>query len=88
MLTKEEKAQIVKDFGKNANDTGSTSVQIAILTKEIENLNKHFEVNIHDFQGKRGLMSKIGQRKALLSYLKKTNLKEYEETIKKLGLRR
>ena len=87
MLSKEVKAQIVAEFGKNAQDTGSTSVQIALLTKEIENLNKHFETNIHDFSGKRGLYSKIGQRKALLSYLKKNDLKEYENVIKKLGLR-
>lgn len=88
MLSKERKAEIVKEFGKNEKDTGSTQVQVAILTEEINQLNTHFETHIHDFHSKRGLMCKIGQRRALLDYLKKSDLKAYEELIKKLGLRR
>ncbi len=88
MLTKERKAELVKTYGKNEKDTGSTQVQIAILTEEINLLNVHFEKHIHDFHSKRGLMCKIGQRRALLDYLKRTDLKAYEELIKKLGLRR
>lgn len=88
MLSKERKAEIVKEFGKNEKDTGSTQVQVVILTEEINQLNTHFETHIHDFHSKRGLMCKIGQRRALLDYLKKSDLKAYEELIKKLGLRR
>jgi len=87
-LTKEVKAQIVKDFGKNEADTGSVEVQIALLTAEINQLNEHFQTHIHDFHSKRGLMIKIGQRKSLINYLKKNDLKAYEALIAKLGLRR
>ncbi len=88
MLTKEKKQEIVKTFGKNEKDTGSAAVQIAILTEEINHLNVHFEKHIHDYHSKRGLMCKIGQRRSLLNYLKKTDLKAYEALIAKLGLRR
>lgn len=88
MLTKEQKAEIIKTYGKNEKDTGSTAVQIAILSAEINQLNVHFETHIHDFHSKRGLMSKIGQRRALLDYLKANDLHAYEELIAKLGLRR
>ena len=87
-LSKEVKAEIVKKSGKNDKDTGSTEVQIAILTAEINELNTHFETHIHDFHSKRGLMKKIGQRRSLLAYLKSEDLKRYEEIIKSLGLRR
>ena len=82
------KTEIVKEFGKNEQDTGSTQVQVAILTEEINTLNVHFQTHIHDFHSKRGLMKKIGQRRALLDYLKKKDLKAYEQLIKSLGLRR
>lgn len=87
-LTKELKAEIVKTYGKDAKDTGSVKVQIALLTAEINQLNVHFQTHIHDFHSKRGLMIKIGHRKSLLNYLKKNDLKSYEELISKLGLRR
>lgn len=87
-LTKEVKAKLVAEYGKNDKDTGSTAVQIAILTAEINELNVHFQTHIHDFHSKRGLMKKIGQRRSLLDYLKKEDLKAYEELITKLGLRR
>ena len=87
-LTKEVKAEIVKKYGKNAKDTGSTEVQIALLTAEINELNTHFETHIHDFHSKRGLMKKIVQRRSFLAYLKDEDLKRYEELIKSLGLRR
>lgn len=87
-LTKELKAEIVKTYGKDAKDTGSVEVQIALLTAEINQLNVHFQTHIHDFHSKRGLMIKIGHRKSLLNYLKKNDLKNYEELISKLGLRR
>jgi small subunit ribosomal protein S15 len=87
-LTKEVKAKLVAENGKNANHTGSTEVKIAILTYEINELNEHFQTHIHDFSSKRGLMKKIGQRKTLSAYLKANDLKAYEELIKKLGLGR
>ena len=87
-LSKEVKAEIIKKYGKNDKDTGSTEVQIALLTAEINELNTHFETHIHDFHSKRGLMKKIGQRRSLLAYLKDQDLKRYEELIKSLGLRR
>ena len=83
-----EKQEIIKAYGRKEGDTGSTEVQVAILTYEINELNEHFQTHIHDFSSKRGLMKKIGQRKALLAYLKDNDLKAYEELIKKLGLRR
>ena len=88
MLTAEQKAQIVKTYGKNEKDTGSTAVQVAILTEEINQLNVHFQTHIHDFHSKPGLMCKIGHRRALLDYLKKKDLHAYEDLIAKLGLRR
>ena len=87
-LTKEQKAEIIAKYGKDAKDTGSTQVQVAILTAEINQLNEHFQTHIHDFHSKRGLMVKIGQRKSLLAYLKDKDLKAYEALIKSLGLRR
>lgn len=88
MLTKEEKALIVKTYGKSAQDTGSTEVQIAILTAEINQLNEHFAVHKHDFHSRRGLMTKVGQRRSLLAYLQKKDNASYVELIKKLGLRK
>lgn len=88
MLTKEEKALIVKTYGKSAQDTGSTEVQIAILTAEINQLNEHFSVHKHDFHSRRGLMTKVGQRRSLLAYLQKKDNAAYVELIKKLGLRK
>ena len=87
-LTKEQKAQIIAEYGRGAKDTGSTEVQVAILTAEINQLNEHFQTHTHDFHSKRGLMVKIGQRKSLLNYLKNKDLKAYEALIAKLGLRR
>ena len=87
-LTKEEKAKIIKEFGKNENDTGSTAVQIAILTEEIKILTEHFKEHKHDYHSNRGLLKKVGQRKSLLAYLERTNIQEYREVIKKLGLRK
>lgn len=87
-LTKEEKQQIIKDFGVNANDTGSAPVQIAILTKEIENLTEHLNTHIHDHHSRRGLLMKVGQRRNMLNYLAKKDVAKYREVVKKLGLRK
>ena len=87
-LSKEEKAKIVKEFGKNDKDTGSIEVQIAILTKEINNLTAHLKEHIHDYHSKRGLLMKVGQRRSKLNYLMKNDVTKYREVINKLGLRK
>ena len=86
--TSAEKAKIVKEFGKNAKDTGSVEVQIAILTKEINDLTEHLKVHTHDYHSKRGLLMKVGQRKSKLNYLMKNDIQKYREVVKKLGLRK
>ena len=87
-LTKDEKASIIKDFGRDEKDTGSVEVQIAILTKEINNLTEHLKTHIHDFHSRRGLLKKVGQRRSMLNYLAKNDITKYREVIKKLGLRK
>ena len=87
-LSKEEKAKIVKEFGKNDKDTGSIEVQIAILTKEINDLTAHLKEHVHDYQSKRGLLMKVGQRRSKLNYLMKNDVTKYREIINKLGLRK
>ena len=85
---KEEKAKIIKEFAKNENDCGSTEVQIAILTNEINNLTEHMKEHKHDYHSKRGLLMKVGRRKKLLNYLKENDVVSYREVIKKLNLRK
>lgn len=87
-LTKEEKANIIKEFARDEKDTGSTEVQIAILTKEINDLTEHLKTHIHDFHSRRGLLKKVGQRRSLLRYLAKKDITKYREVIQKLGLRK
>ena len=87
-LTKERKAELVKKFGKDANDTGSIEVQIAILTEEINTLTEHFKVHKQDNHSKRGLLHKVGQRKSLLNYLIKNDVTRYRKIVKDLGLRK
>ncbi len=87
-VTKERKAELVKEFGKNENDTGSTEVQIAILTEEIRDLTEHLKVHIHDYHSKRGLMMKVGKRRSLLDYLKKNDVNAYRTLIEKLNIRK
>ena len=87
-LSKEEKAKIVKEFGKNDKDTGSIEVPIAILTKEINDLTAHLKEHTHDYHPKRGLLMKVGQRRSKLNYLMKNDVTKYREIINKLGLRK
>ena len=87
-LTKEVKQEIIKKFAKNENDTGSAKVQIAILSKEIDELTEHLKVHIHDYHSRRGLLKKVGQRRNMLQYLAKKDIQSYREVIKKLGLRK
>lgn len=87
-VTKEEKAKIIKEFAINEKDCGSAQVQIAILTKEINDLTEHLKVHIHDFHSKRGLLMKVGKRRKLLAYLKDNDVVAYRDVIKKLNLRK
>ena len=87
-LNKEVKADLVKKFGKDEKDTGSIEVQIAILTKEINDLTAHLKEHTHDYHSKRGLLMKVGQRKSKLNYLMKNDITKYREVINKLGLRK
>ena len=87
-VTKERKAELVKKFGENEKDTGSTKVQIAILTEEINDLTEHLKVHKHDYHSKRGLLMKVGKRRSLLDYLKKNDVVSYRELIKELNIRK
>ena len=86
-LAKEEQADIIKKFGKDAKDSGSAEVQIALLTQKISELTEHLKINKKDFQGRRGLLMMVGQRKRLLAYVKKQDLQKYRDLIKTLGIR-
>ncbi len=88
MLSKEDKQKIVEEFGKDGKDTGSTEVQIALLTKRIEDLMDHFKANKKDHASRRGLLKMVGSRRKLLRYLKRKDLESYRALIAKLGLRK
>ncbi len=87
-ITKEKKQALIKEFAISSNDTGSSEVQIAILTERINNLTQHFKTNKKDNASKVGMMKMVNNRKTLLAYLKKTNPSSYEALIKKLGIRK
>ena len=88
MLTKEKKAQLVKDFGRSAGDTGSVEVQVAMLTEQINRLTVHMKDNKKDYSSNRGLLKMVGRRRSMLEYLKKEDINRYRELITKLGLRK
>lgn len=81
------KKEIIKKYGENEKDTGSTAVQIAMMSQKITELTEHLKINAKDFATKRGLLMLVGRRKRLLSYLKDKNVTEYRDLIKKLGIR-
>lgn len=83
-LKKNKKQETKKEFELHDKDSGSTDVQIGILTKEIDELAKHVATHRHDFSSKRGLLRKVSKRRKLLRYLEKTNRKNYEKIIKKI----
>ena len=88
MITKEQKAEIVAQYGNGDGDTGSPEVQIAILTARINDLNEHFKVHSHDHHSRRGLLKMVGQRRNLLAYLKEKDINRYRAIVQKLGLRK
>ncbi|WP_295730060.1 30S ribosomal protein S15 [uncultured Limosilactobacillus sp.] len=87
-ISKEKKDTLIKQYATHEGDTGSTQVQVAVLTAEINELNDHLKEHKHDYSSQRGLMKKIGHRRNLLAYLRRTDLPAYRELIKSLGLRR
>ena len=87
-LTKEAKRDVVGSYGRSAGDTGSPQVQIALLTRRIEELTEHLRTHKKDHHSRRGLLKLVGQRRRLLNYLQKRDLEGYRSLIKELGLRR
>lgn len=87
-VTAAKKTDLIKQYQTSKNDTGSSEVQIAILSERINNLTMHLKSNKKDFQCRRGLLILVGRRKSLLNYLKKQNLDKYNELIKSLNLRK
>lgn len=87
-LQKEKKQEIINEFKVHENDSGSTEVQIALLTARIEHLKDHFEAHKKDHHSRRGLLKMVGQRRRLLNYLKEKDLKAYQNIVKRLKLRK
>ena len=88
MLTKEAKEAIIKEFQLKEGDTGSSEVQVALLTKSINTLNEHLKLNKKDHHSRRGLLKMVGQRRGLLNYLKDNDIARYRTIIERLGLRK
>ncbi|MDQ3669133.1 MAG: 30S ribosomal protein S15 [Actinomycetota bacterium] len=87
-LTKETKQEVVGSYGRDSSDTGSSEVQIALLSRRIEQLTEHLRMHKKDHHSRRGLLKLVGQRRRLLNYLQKRNLEGYRKLIGELGLRR
>ena len=88
MMRKEEKAAVIEANRKHDTDTGSPEVQIAILTKRINDLTQHLKTYKNDHHSRRGLLKMVGKRRALLAYLKDTDIESYRNLIERLGLRK
>ena len=87
-MTKERKQEIIAEYRRDENDTGSSEVQIAILTERIAELTEHLKVHAKDNHSRRGLLKMIGKRRNLLNYLSKTDVERYRAIVAKLGLRK
>lgn len=87
-LAKQTKEQIVSDFRIHDSDTGSPQVQVALLSKRINELTEHFKIHKKDNHSRRGLLKMVSQRRSLLDYLKRTDIERYHEMVSRLGLRR
>ncbi len=88
MLTKEKKGEIIVDFETHEGDTGSPEVQIALLTKRINELTEHLKIHRKDHASRRGLLQMVGTRTALLKYINKKDVSRYQAVISRLGLRK
>ena len=87
-LNVEQKAQIVQEFQRATSDTGSSEVQVALLTNRINDLQKHFTMHKHDHHSRQGLLKMVNKRRKLLDYLKRKDQQRYQALIQRLGLRR
>ena len=87
-ITAERKEEVIKEYAREANDTGSPEVQVAILTERINNLTEHFKSHHKDSHSRRGLLMMVNKRRSLLDYLKKKDEARYTDLIGKLGLRK
>lgn len=87
-MTQEEKQAIIKEYAIHEGDTGSPEVQIAVLTKRINDLNEHLKENPKDHHSRRGLLKMVGHRRNLLAYLQKVDIERYRAILAKLGLRK
>ena len=88
MITKEKKLELIEKFGKNAQDTGATEVQIAIFSTRINELTEHLKTNPKDHATRRGLLKLVGKRRRLLNYLMHTEIERYRAITKELGIRK
>jgi small subunit ribosomal protein S15 len=86
--TTEVKQEIIEEFKTHEGDTGSSEVQVALLTNRINELTEHFKVHKKDHHGRRGLLKLVGRRRRLLAYLKRKDLERYRATIERLGIRK
>ena len=87
-ISTERKEELIKEYAINASDTGSPEVQIAILTERISNLTEHFKTHKKDNHSRRGLLKMVSQRRRLLDYVKSRDVENYQNIIKRLGIRR
>ena len=87
-MTQAEKQAIIKEYATHEGDTGSPEVQIAVLTKRINDLNAHLKENMKDHHSRRGLLKMVGHRRNLLGYLQRVDIERYRAIIKKLGIRK
>lgn len=87
-VTVQQRAEIIKKHQRDASDTGSSEVQVALLTARINDLTEHFKVHAKDHHSRRGLLKLVSQRRRLLDYLKRTDAAKYSSLIKELGLRK
>ena len=86
-VTKERKAELIRQYGKDERDSGSSAVQVAILTERIKGLTGHMKAHKKDYHTRRGLLTLVGQRRRLLSYIKKQDVEAYRSLIRSLGIR-
>lgn len=87
-ITPERRTALIAEYATAANDTGSPEVQVALLSERISNLTEHLKIHAKDFHSRRGLLVLVGQRRSLLDYLKRKNVKRYQDLIARLNLRR
>lgn len=88
MITKDDKQKLISDYRRGDDDTGSPEVQVAVLSRRIDELTEHLKTHRKDHHSRRGLLQMVGKRRRLLEYLKREDIERYRELIRRLGLRR